>query len=316
MEDWHPSTTQAARLARDTLYQQIRQFFHQRNFIEVDPPLLGRAGSTDIHLHSLQTTVEQQSFYLQTSPEFFMKRLLAAGSGPIYALTKSFRLGEQGRYHNLEFTILEWYQPGFDDQQLMEQVADLMSLLFNVAAIKTSYRDAFLKATGINPHTATLSELANFAKHQIDLVLTENEQTSNDFWLDLIFSHCVQPTLSEATLIFDYPASQAALAQLGNNSHGESIARRFELFYQGVELGNGYCELTDEKEQRRRFEQDNQHRQTMGLETVAIDEKLLAGLSSGLPPCAGIAIGVDRLLMIKMGATNIENVIDFPQYLL
>lgn len=313
MAAWQPGTSQSTRCARDQLYRQIRQFFHQRQYIEVDPPLLGRAGSTDIHLHSLPAQLAEQTFYLQTSPEFFMKRLLAAGSGPIFALTKSFRGGEQGRYHNVEFTILEWYQPGFNDHQLMAQAGDLLQQLFATTTRKIAYRDCFIAATGLNPHTADIKELHQCAQQFINI---HSNSTDRDNCLDLIFSHCVQPALQTATLVFDYPASQAALAKTGCNEQGEAIAHRFEVFYRGVELGNGYWELTDSNEQAHRFVRDNQRRQGLGLPQVEADHQLVAALAAGLPQCAGIAMGVDRLLMLQTGHDHINEVMDFPKHLL
>jgi lysyl-tRNA synthetase class 2 len=313
MSEWQPSAEQAARIARDQLYQQIRAFFQARHYIEVDPPLMGISASTDVHLHSFAVDIADRRHYLQTSPEFFMKRLLAAGSGPIYALTKSFRGHEQGRFHNLEFTLLEWYQPGFDDHALMEQVSEFIQVVLGEESQKLSYRDCFLQRTGLNPHVATIAELKSYAKQQI---ASELSSENRDTWLELIFSHCIQPSLRQATLIYDYPSSQAALAKITGNEHGESVARRFEVFCQGVELGNGYWELTDGEEQMRRFTADNQRRQRSGLETMPIDTKLVQALKAGMPECAGIAMGVDRLLMLQTGADHIEVVLDFPQRLL
>lgn len=319
MASWQPATTQDVRIARDQLYRQIRAFFQTRGFIEVDPPLLGVSGSSDVHLNSPTLTIDNIRHYLQTSPEFFMKRLLAAGSGPIYALTKSFRQGEQGRHHNLEFTILEWYQPGLDDHSLMQQVSEFIQAILDQQADKATYRECFLQATELNPHTATTEDLATFARRnlhvewQVDSRGTgSQDMSSRDLWLDLIFSHCIQPTLQTATLIYDYPATQAALAKVAENQYGEPVARRFELFCRGIELGNGYWELTDSAEQERRFRADNSHRRKLGLETVVWDNKLVEALRAGLPDCAGIAVGVDRLLMLKTGTDRLEQVLDFP----
>jgi len=313
MSEWQPSAEQAARIARDQLYQQIRAFFQTRHYIEVDPPLLGVNASTDVHLHSFAVDIADRRHYLQTSPEFFMKRLLAAGSGPIYALTKSFRGHEQGRFHNLEFTLLEWYQPGFDDHALMEQVSEFIQVVLGEESQKLSYRDCFLQRTGLNPHVATVAELKSYAKQQIASELSSEDR---DTWLELIFSHCIQPSLRQATFIYDYPSIQAALAKITGNEHGESVARRFEVFCQGVELGNGYWELTDGEEQQKRFNADNQRRQQSGLTTMPMDTKLIQALKAGMPECAGIAIGVDRLLMLQTRADHIEALLDFPQRLL
>ena len=309
---WQPNAPQANRVARADLYREIREFFQARNFIEVDPPLLGRAAATDPHLHSLATTVNDSPHYLQTSPEFFMKRLLAAGSGPIYSIGKSFRAAEQGRYHNVEFTLLEWYQPGFDDQALMTQVGELLQKILGLDTERRSYRDVFLEFTGLNPHTADRQTLADFSRDQLQATW---DDTDKDTYLEAIFSHYIQPQLENAVCIYDYPANQAALARLGSNDEGEQVAKRFEVFAQGVELGNGYWELCDAKEQQRRFIADQQRRQTLNLAPMPHDEKLIAAMVAGLPDCAGIAMGLDRLLMLKTGAKHIDEVLDFPAHL-
>ena len=316
MSNWRPSSTGDARVARAKLYGDIRTFFQTLGFVEVDPPLLGRSGSTDPHIHSFTTSFSGnaadnggEDLYLQSSPEFFMKRLLAAGSGPIYAITKSFRRHELGCFHNPEFTILEWYQPGFDDHALMAQVGDFVKTLLAVDLVNKTYRECFLQTFDLNPHTATLKILADRGRQYLNVDWRDVER---DTWLEALFSHIIQPTLEQATIVYDYPASQAALAKITPNSQGELIARRFEVFMHGIELGNGYWELTDGEEQRHRFHADNNNRKSLGLDQVTIDTKLVDALTAGMPDCAGIAFGLDRLLMIKMGAKRIESVMDFP----
>lgn len=309
MVDWRPSSSNKIRLARAQLYQQIRQFFIDRQFLEVDPPLLGQAAATDPHLHSLPTHANNTDLFLQTSPEFFMKRLLADGSGPIFALCKSFRDGEQGRFHNPEFTLLEWYQPNFDDVALMGQVGELIDVLFQAPTETISYRDLFIQHTELNPHTCDIEALKNYGKKALSADWETNEK---DLWLDAIFSQCIQPNIQAFTCVFDYPASQAALAQIKNNNQGELIAKRFEVFANGIELGNGYWELRDAQEQAKRFNVDNKKRSEKDLPKMPVDKHLIAALTSGLPNCAGIAFGIDRLLMLKTGADSIEDVMDFP----
>jgi len=309
MSDWQPGAGPAMMRARAALYQQIRRFFAERDYLEIDPPLLGRAGTTDPAIESFLACAGEESFSLQTSPEFFMKRLLAAGSGPIFALCKVFRQEEQGRFHNPEFTLLEWYRPGFDDQQLMTEVGDLLAFLLDAPVSRLSYREVFEAQLGLDPHRAGLADLQACAHRHIDLRI---EDDNRDLWLDLLFSHLIQPRLDESiTLIYDYPASQAALARVCADASGQQVARRFEAFYKGVELANGYWELTDAVEQGQRFARDNDRRRERGQNAVKADQHLLAALASGLPDCAGVALGVDRLLMLQTGASHLDQVIDF-----
>lgn len=310
MADWTPTTAPSALLARDQLYKNIRSFFSQRNYLEVDTPILGIAGTTDPHIQSFQTAFQNQQFYLQTSPEFFMKRLLAAGSGPIFALTKAFRQEEVGRFHNPEFTMLEWYRPGFDDHQLMVEVAELLTDILDLPATFLSYRDVFQVALNIDPHVASLVELQAATKQHVDIELQDDDR---DTWLELLFSHVVQPGLVDGvTFVFDYPETQAALAKVSRDTVGRSVAQRFEAFVDGVELANGYWELSDAAEHEKRFQNDKLKRQALGLPDVDIDKKLIQAIASGLPECAGVALGVDRLLMLKTGSDHITDVISFP----
>ncbi|TPW11900.1 MAG: lysyl-tRNA synthetase class II, partial [Halothiobacillaceae bacterium] len=304
---------------RAAVIQKIRRFFAERQVLEVETPILGAASATDPHIESLTTryavgTADDALFYLQTSPEFAMKRLLAAGSGDIFQISRVFRNGELGRLHNPEFTLLEWYRVGFDLHHLMDEVDQfLRKIAATGEAERLSYAEAFTRFTGgINPHTATLAELRCCVESQ-GIRLSESCVTyQRDEWLDLIISQLVSPHLGRGcpTFIYDFPASQAALARI---RPGEvAVAERFEVFIDGIEIANGYYELLDPVEQQRRFQYDNRQREAMGLAPVVEDQALLAALQAGMPACAGVAIGVDRLLMGISGVSSIAEVIAFP----
>jgi len=321
--DWRPTADLETLRLRAWLLAQIRAFFAARGVLEVDTPALSTAGATDPHLHSFTTrdtgpSLEScQLLYLHTSPEFPMKRLLAAGSGPIYQIARGFRNGEAGRRHNPEFTLLEWYRPGFDHHQLMDEVADLVTALLRhhlplSASERLSYRDVFQRHLKLDPHWTTVERLAACAEAQRLIPPPTMPGDDPNPWLDLLLSHCIEPQLGQGqlTFIYDYPASQAALAQLRPGD--PPLAERFELYVNGIELANGFHELGDPDEQRRRFELDNQARAAQGLPIVTIDERLLAALAAGLPDCAGVALGFDRLLMIAAGKSSLQEVMAFP----
>jgi len=244
-----------------------------------------------------------------------MKRLLAAGSGPIYQIGRVFRQGEAGRRHNPEFTLLEWYRPGFDHHALMDEVEALVTPVLatrlTAPAERLTYREAFQRHAGLDPHAATLEELRTTAQR---FGMARDIGDERDPWLDLILTHAVEPQLGRGRLTFlhSYPASQAALARTARDEQGVLVAERFELYVEGVELANGFHELSDATEQRRRFEADNAARRAHGLPEMPQDERLLAALAAGLPDCAGVALGVDRLVMLAAGATSLDQVIAFP----
>ncbi|MGE0081238.1 MAG: EF-P lysine aminoacylase EpmA [Thiohalomonadaceae bacterium] len=323
MTDWAPSATLAVLQTRARILARIRAFFHDRGVMEVETPLLSRAGATDPHIESFTTRYEGPgapggcTLYLHTSPEFPMKRLLAAGSGPIYQLCHVFRQGEAGRRHNPEFTLLEWYRPGFDDHALMDEVEALArEVLGETRALgpteRLSYREAFERHAGIDPLRAGEAELVAACERLGVPVVPGLEGC--DAWLDLLLTHVVEPQLGRGRLCFlhDYPASQAALARLRSDARGDTVAARFELYCEGVELANGYHELLDADEQARRFAADRATRARNGLPDVPADESLIAALRHGLPDCAGVALGVDRLIMLAVGAASIEEVMAFP----
>ncbi len=308
---WRPTASHDALIKRARLLAQVREFFALRQVLEVDLPVLGERTVSDPHLDSLYT--EGSRHYLQTSPEYFMKRLLASGSGPIYALAKAFRAGDRGHRHNPEFTLLEWYRPAWDESQLMAELADLLLSVGctpNGAAQRVTYRDIFLATVNLDPHQASLATLAELAS---DIAQRDMSCESRATCLDLIFSFEIEARLPPGIVfVYDYPECLCALAQLGVDEQGVTVARRFEVFLERTELANGYFELLDAGEQRRRFSEDNRQRKAMGKAEMPADEKLLAALEAGLPSCAGVALGIDRLLMHLVGAQHIEEVIAFP----
>lgn len=310
MTDFAPTASLANLHQRAALLNKIRKFFQQRDVLEVETPVLSRATVTDVHLHSLSTQLNQQEkFYLQTSPEFAMKRLLAAGSGPIFQITKAFRDDEYGCLHNPEFTMLEWYQPGFDHQQLMDEVdALLQTTLFTLPAVRFSYAEIFKKILNINPFIISESELQTLARHYVNC---NTNDLSKDDCLNLLMSHVIENQLGQdcPCFIYDYPASQAGLAKLSDDN--PKVAQRFEVYLSGIELANGYHELTDPIEQAQRFENDLAQRRKLNLVQTTIDKNLLAALQHGLPACAGVALGIDRLCMLAMQAETIGDVIAF-----
>jgi lysyl-tRNA synthetase class 2 len=314
-DHWQPGIDPSSLRYRSELLQSLRSFFQQRQVIEVDVPVLARSTVTDINIESIISKVSGDSGCLQTSPEYFMKRLLAAGSGDIFCLGKAFRDAESGRRHNPEFTLLEWYRCGWDEHQLMAEVAELISQLANVGAdsqlavTKLSYGECFKSVFGVDPHSV---ELAVLQKMAVDVSSESWAQESRANCLDLLFSLSVEPQLPNGLVfIYDYPACQAALAQLHLNVQGQSVSRRFEAFFNSMELANGYMELTDAAQQRQRFEKEVEQRSAQNKPAVVIDEKLMAALDSGLPPCAGVALGVDRLLMQLLGTDSIDQVMAF-----
>ncbi len=254
---------------RAAMLARVRAFFTAAGVLEVDVPVLGEAGVTDLHIDNIEARVEGRTGYLQSSPEYYMKRLLAAGSGAIYYLGKAFRDGERGRRHNPEFTLLEWYRPGWDEGRLMAEIAALFSHLGVVGDPGyLRYRQVFEDALGLDPHQAALADLRQRAA---DLAGDDWSGETRSDCLDLLFSHAVEPTLPPGPVfITDYPACQCALASLGRDDRGNTVARRFEVFVDGVELGNGYYELVDAAVQQRRFEQGPAHTAGgSGLRTAA-----------------------------------------------
>lgn len=314
-----PTCSIEALKARAQLYRTIREFFAQRNVMEVETPIVSQAGVTDVHLASVQVQrhIEgrMQQQYLQTSPEFAMKRLLAAGSGPIYQICKVFRDDEHGHKHNSEFTMLEWYRPGLDLRKLMHETAALLNVCLahrfdEIRPLVLSYKHAFQDRLDINPLQATLAQLKQTAQ-RVGLTLDLGDDRLA--YMDLLFSHFVEPSLGFDTPIFltDFPPEMASLAKVRLDEDGEEVAARFEVYIEGLELANAYDELLDASVLRARFEADNQEREKLGLKVMPLDENLLAALAH-MPECSGIALGIDRLLMVATQKLNIEQVIAFP----
>lgn len=311
MNEWQPTASMANLKKRAEILAVIRKFFAERKVMEVETPLLAQETVTDPYLHSCKLT-GAPIYYLQTSPEFAMKRLLAAGSGSIYQICKAFRAEEKGRLHNLEFTMLEWYRVGFTHHDLMNEMDDLLQLILQCsAAERWSYAEAFIKNVNFNPHTITLAQLREQAKkYDLDKIvgLDENDR---DIYLQLFMTHCIEPnfSLTKPTFIYDYPITQAALAKIGNAS--PPVAERFEVYLGPIELANGFHELSDAKEQSQRFQQDLTKRTKLGYELVPLADKLLAALEHGLPACAGVALGIDRLVMLALNENSISKVMSF-----
>jgi len=316
-DPWWPGADLETLRARACLLGRIREFFAAAGVMEVETPVASRATAGDPALDSLKTHwsgagAGPQTLYLQTSPEFPMKRLLAAGSGPIFQICKVFRDGERGSRHHPEFSLLEWYRPGLDYRALMTKVAELVRHALGrpeLAVRRISYRDLFRTHLGLDPMHVDLTALRRAADQlpgcrELDL--------DRDGWLDLLLTRRIEPALARDRLIFvyDYPPSQAALARIRRDA--EPVAERFELYLGGMELANGFQELTDPGEQRRRFDADLRERSARGLDPLPLDEAFLAALEVGMPEAAGVALGLDRLLMIATGSTHIDQVLAFP----
>lgn len=316
---WQPSASLSNLRLRAEMLAAVRRFFADRGVMEVDTPMLSSFASTDPHLHSLSSEPQAAGhrMYWHTSPEFPMKRLLAAGSGSIYQICHVFRDGEAGRLHNLEFTLLEWYRPGWDQWALMDEIAALVHEMLSQRLVlaepeHVSYQQLWRRQLGVDPLTCNEMRLQKILTDAGFDTRELTAQIDRDGWLDLVMSHCLGPKLGHDRCCFvhGYPASQAALAQLDPND--TRTAARFELYLKGIELANGYLELTDPLEHTKRFEADNLIRRRRGLPMMPADRHLLAALRARIPDCAGVALGFDRLLMLAAEASHIEEVIAFP----
>lgn len=318
MEDWRPTASLAALGVRAELLAVARRYFADRGVLEVETPLLSVAGATDVHIESMRVAAAGLGLhgFLNTSPEYAMKRLLAAGSGDIYQICHAFRDGERGRSHNPEFTLIEWYRVGFDSELLMRDVEGLLGAMLAPRrpwqpAVRLSYREAMRRHAGLDPFDDSVADMRrSVASHGIAAPADIGD--ARDAWLDLIMSMIVGPKLGRHSLCFvhDYPASQAALARL---RPGEpATAERFEAYLDGMELANGFRELTDAGEQRARFASEQAQRRKAGRDSPPVDEHLLAALTAGMPDCAGVALGFDRVVMLACGLKSIDEALSFP----
>jgi lysyl-tRNA synthetase class 2 len=321
MNDWRPSAGIEVLRLRARLYATIRAFFAERGVLEVETPVLSVAGNTDVNIASFslefsgRTEGGPRTRWLRTSPEFPLKRLLAAGIGDCYELGRVFRDGEAGGRHNPEFTMLEWYRVGWDHLRLVDETVALVRAALalvdrDAASTTTTFRDLYLDRLGIDPFLATEHELQTALG---DLHI-DPEGLTRDDWLDLLMTHRLQPAFSADSLlvVLDWPASQCALAKLRPGEGGApAVAERFELYLGSLELANGYHELTDAAEQRARFERDVTIRRARGTACPPIDGRLLAAMAAGLPDCAGVALGVERLLMALLGTDRIADTVAF-----
>ncbi len=306
---------------RAKILQQIRQFFAELDVIEVETPALSQGTVTDIHLDALScrynfladsSDKESVEFYLQTSPEFHMKRLLASGYGSIFQIAKAFRHESFGRHHNPEFTLLEWYRVGFDHFELMDEMAELLKLVLNCTQPTiVTYQDVFIEHVALDPLKASREDCIKLISSQNKLSEWLTQEYSNDILLQFIFSELIEPNIGNNApcFVYNFPKSQASLAKLCPDDN--RVAQRFECYYHGLELANGFNELTDHKKQTKRFQQDNDQRSNLSLPVKPIDQNFISALSNGIPQCSGVALGIDRLIMLALKAENITQVMSF-----
>lgn len=315
--NWQPSASLSNLVARARLNRLIRDFFSRRDVLEVETPLLCSSTATDPHLRSFSVPFEKETLYLQTSPEFCMKRLLAAGCGSIYQLGKAFRYEENSRVHNAEFTMLEWYRPDWTLEQLMDEVEALVQDAAAAFGLpldtfqRIRYQDCFVQALGLNPHSCSEQELLQVANARIN---GQFDSLDRNGLLDLLMSHVVEPTLPEGgVFLTEFPAGQASLAKREKCAEGYDVAKRAELYINGLEIANAYQELVDAAEQAERFKQDLQYRRNNGLDELPFPNELVAALQNGFPESAGVALGVDRLLMVLLKESQLCTTVSFFQ---
>lgn len=313
MPDFRPTASWQRIGQRALLLRQVREFFDRRGFVEVQTPILSADTVVDRHLDPFSLEESGRVLWLQTSPEFAMKRLLAAGGGSIYQITPVFRREELGRLHNPEFTMVEWYQVGAGLEEGIALLGDLAQATLGCpVAERLTYAEAFARYVGLDPHTAAVAELASVAGRLGVQAPQSLGADDRDGWLDLLLAERVQPQLGvgRPTILYEYPASQAALARIRPGP--PPVAERFELYVSGMELANGFHELTDPAELRRRNAEVNRQRQADHKRSLPEQSRLLEAMEAGLPDSTGCALGFDRLLMVAVGASSIEEVIAFP----
>jgi lysyl-tRNA synthetase class 2 len=323
-KQWRSKASNEVLLKRALMLKSIRAFFDARDVIEVETPLLSRYSSTDPHLDSLPCSFRGRTYYLNTSPEYAMKRLLAGGQQAIFQICKAFRDDVLDVTHNTEFTLLEWYRPGFDMSQLMDELALLIDKLWQTLAVddtatgikieRLSYQQAFENTIGLNPHKVSSEQCYQYAKaNSVEIPQGLSADDDVNEWLDWLLTQVVAPGFCRHgfTFLYDYPAAQCSLAKIMMDGQQQAVAKRFELFFGELELANGFWELTDAKEQLLRFQRENEKRQKSGKQKAIIDEHLIAALKHGLPECSGVAVGLDRLLMVMLDIKHIEQVLSF-----
>ncbi|VFP83199.1 elongation factor P--(R)-beta-lysine ligase [Candidatus Erwinia haradaeae] len=319
MNTWRPSASILNLFQRASIIAKVRRFFADRTILEVETPILSQFTVTDVHIFPFQTYFlrpgepenKALKLWLTTSPEYHMKRLLAAGSGPIYQLCHSFRNQEIGRYHNPEFTILEWYQPSYDMRRLMDEVNEFLQYILQCGSAEfLSYQAAFLRYLNLDPLLADMHQIRKTANTLGVGNVSQNEE-DRDRLLELLFISGIENNIGKEKPIFIYhfPATQAALAAI--NKYDHRVAERFEVYFQGIELANGFHELTDSHEQLQRFKKDNHKRAASGLPKQPIDTYLIDALSHGIPDSSGVALGIDRLVMLALQADQLSDVITF-----
>lgn len=313
-EDWRPTATWETLCARAKLLKRVRRFFDDRGLVEVETPTLSRDTVVDLYIDPFGLTDpgSEKRYWLQTSPEFHMKRLLAAGGGAMYQIGRVFRREESGPFHNPEFTMVEWYVPGHGLTEGIDLLADLAKHLFASDSVDVvRYRDAFASATGLDAWEDPVESFSECTKRN-GVLAPETLGVDRDGWLNLLFSEVVQPRLGRErpVVISHYPASQAALAETFDDPYPS--AGRFELFYRGVELANGYRELLDANELRRRNGANNAIRASRDAEALPENSRLLHAMDAGLPASAGVALGFDRVVMLALGKSSIHEVVAFP----
>lgn len=306
---WLPRASLGIVHERARIYRQIREFFNTRGCLEVDTPLLQPTTNSDINIDSVAVALGDRDLYLQTSPEFAMKRLLAAGVGSIFQICHAFRDGEKGRLHHPEFSLLEWYRVDNDYHQLMDEIELLITTLSlrQSEFSRVSYHAMFRQQLDVDIDQIALDDLRGLCRQRVPG--TESSGFNFEQCLDLLLGMVIAPGLRGYCFVYDYPLAQAALAR--TSATDCRVAERFELFHDGIELANGFSELTDALEQRARFERDNERRAAAGRKTCLLDENLLDALGAGMPDCAGVAIGLDRLLMVLLDLDSIDEVLTF-----
>ena len=301
---------------RAEIVKNIRRFFDALGFIEVRTPILSADSIVDRYVEPISVTDLSfptnrhgtKTYYLQTSPEFAMKRLLAAGMTEIYQLTPVFRKGERGTMHNVEFTMLEWYRVGDDYRTGMGLLAEFVRSILGRTVERRSFRNVFMERTEIDPHRTNVRQLRSFVEERN---IPFPDEPDDESWIDLIFSELVQ-SMPGATIVYDFPVFQSQLARIRTENDGIAVAERFELFVDGVELANGYHEMLDAEELRQRFCRIAEQRRLDGKPDIPVESRLLAAMTAGLPACCGTALGLERLLMVKLGAASIDQVFPFP----